>query len=157
VATPGAKLPVQVGDRLGQPGVVGGQRRPPSRRIPQAVQQRHALGRPEDHVEGGYRVAAVRPSEQLAGLGVAALEDPLERLGAGLAVLAEAGGAGAVPPAWALAVAGQVLLVVLGDLTGVVVLPPDRQLGHVRDHPAPASRPVLRERIHPRVHCSSEN
>jgi hypothetical protein len=39
--------------------------------------------------------------------------------------------------------------VVLGDLAGVVVLPPCRQLGHVRDHPAPASRLVLRERTHP--------
>jgi hypothetical protein len=94
-------------------------------------------------------VAAVRTAEQLAGDGVAALEDPPERLGVGFAVLAEGGGALAVPPARALAVPGQVFLVVLGDLAGVVVLPPDRQLGHVRDHRAPASRLVLRERTHP--------
>jgi hypothetical protein len=35
-------------------------------------------------------------------------------------------------------VAGQVLLVVGGQLAGVILLPPHRQLGHIRHHPAAA-------------------
>jgi hypothetical protein len=57
---------------------------------------------------------------------VAALEDPLEPLGGRGAVLAECGGAGAVPAAWGLTVAAQVLLAVVSDLADVVVLPADR-------------------------------
>jgi hypothetical protein len=66
----------------------------------------------------------VRAAEQLARGGVAALEDPPERLGRRFARLAKADGTSAVPPARTLAVAGQVLLAVLGDLAGVVALRP---------------------------------
>src|SRR5512132_4471906 len=48
----------------------------------------------------------------------------------------QAVGAGAVPPAWTLTVARQVLLVVGGQLAGVILLPPYRELGDVGHHPA---------------------
>jgi hypothetical protein len=57
--------------------------------------------------------------------------------------------AGAVPPPWGLAVAGQVLFVVGGQLAGAVGLPPDRELGDVGHHPAAPSRPPWHERTHP--------
>jgi hypothetical protein len=69
---------VQVGDRLGQSSMMRLEDRPSGRRVAQAVEDRHALGRPQDHVEGRHRVAAMRAAEQLAGRGVAALEYGLE-------------------------------------------------------------------------------
>jgi hypothetical protein len=77
----------------------------------------------------------VRPAEQLTGVGVAAVEHPHERLGGGGALLAERGGALAEPAARGLAVAGEVLLAVVGDLAEVVVLAADRQLGDIDNHP----------------------
>src|SRR4029450_13012907 len=70
---------------------------------------------------------------------------------------AQAGGAGAVPAAWGLPVAGQVLLVVGGQLAGVVLLPPHPQLGDVW-HPPPAapSRPRGASNA-PVVHCCPRN
>ena len=53
---------------------MGGQHRPAGRRIAQAVEDRDALGRPQHHVERRHGVAAVRAAEELAGVGVAALE-----------------------------------------------------------------------------------
>jgi hypothetical protein len=69
---------VQVGDRLGQPGMMGGQHRPAGRRVTQAVEDRDALGRPQDHIEGGHGVATVWAAKELPGVGVAALKQPLE-------------------------------------------------------------------------------
>jgi hypothetical protein len=79
-----------------------------------------ALGRPQDQIQGGDRVAAVGAAEQLAGRGVAALEHGLEPGHGCFALQAEAGGGGAVPSSWRLAVAGQVLLVVGSEFAGDV-------------------------------------
>jgi hypothetical protein len=140
VATAGAELPVQVGGRLRQPGVVGGQHRPAGRRIPEPVEDRDALGRAQHQVKAGDRVTAVLAAQQLPGLRVAALDQPPEALLGGFPLQAEAGGAVAVPAAWGLAVAGQVLLAVVGEAFQVVVLAARRQLGHVQHHPSPTSR-----------------
>ena len=102
------KVSVQVGDRLGHAGMVGGQHRPAGGRVTQAVEDRDALGRPQDHVERGHGVAAMGAAQQLARRGVAALEHGLEPGRRCFALQPQAGGAGAVPPAWGLAVAGQI-------------------------------------------------
>jgi hypothetical protein len=139
VAAAGPKLLVQVADRLGQPGVMRRQHRPSGGRVTQAVQDRHALGRPQDHVEGRDGVAAMRAAEQLAGRRVATLEHSLEPGHRCFALQPQAGGAGTVPPAWGLTVAGQVRLVVGGQLASVILLPPYRELGDVGHHPAAPS------------------
>jgi hypothetical protein len=59
VATASAQVLVHVTDGLGQPGVVGREHRPAGGRIPEAVEDRDALGRPQDHVEGGHGVATM--------------------------------------------------------------------------------------------------
>jgi acetyl-CoA carboxylase carboxyltransferase component len=69
---------IQVGDRLADAGVVGGQGGPTGRGIAQAVQDRDALGGAQDQVEGRHRVAAAGTAEQLPGVGVVALEHPPE-------------------------------------------------------------------------------
>jgi hypothetical protein len=138
MAATGPQVIVQVADRLGQPGVVGGQHRPSRGWVTQAVEDRHALGRPQDHVKARHGVAAMGAAEELAGVGVAAF-----------ALQAERTGAGAVPPAWGLAVAGQILLVVGGQLAGVIRPPPYRQLGDVGHHPPLPSSPSLAPATHP--------
>jgi hypothetical protein len=65
-------------NRLGQPSMMGGQHRPAGGRIPQAVEDGHALGRPQDQVEGGHRIPTMGPAEEFAGCGVLALEHGLE-------------------------------------------------------------------------------
>jgi hypothetical protein len=120
MATAGAQVSVQVGDRFGQPDMMRPEDRPTGGRIPQAVEDRDTLGRPQDQIEGGDRVAAVGAAEQLAGRGVAALEHGLEPGHGCFALQAEAGGGGAVPSSWRLAVAGQVLLVVGSEFAGDV-------------------------------------
>jgi integrase-like protein len=75
-------------------------------RIAQAVEDRDALGRPQDHVKGRHRAFAVGPAEELLGVRVAALEHAPDAAPGCFALQPEAGGAGAVPPAWGLAVAG---------------------------------------------------
>jgi hypothetical protein len=57
---------VQVANRLSQPGMMRLEHRPAGRRIPQAVQDRDALGRPQDHIKGGHGVAAMRAAKKLA-------------------------------------------------------------------------------------------
>src|ERR671910_687622 len=52
VATAGPKVLVQVADRLGQPGMMGLKHRPTGGRVAEAVEDRDALGRPQDQVEG---------------------------------------------------------------------------------------------------------
>jgi hypothetical protein len=126
VATADPQVLIQVADRLGQPGVVGGQDHPAGGRVTQAVQDRHALGRAQDNIEGGNGVAAMGTAEELAGRGVAALEHGLEPGHGCFALQPQAGGAGAVPPARGLPVAGQVRFVVSSQLAGVVLLPPHR-------------------------------
>jgi hypothetical protein len=62
MATAGAQVVVQVAGRLGQPGVMGGQHRPSDCWVTQAVEDRDALGRPQDHIERGHGVAAMGPT-----------------------------------------------------------------------------------------------
>jgi hypothetical protein len=154
VATAGADVGVQVGDRLADAGVVGVQDRPAGRGVAEAVQERDALGGAQHHVEGGDGTLAVGAAEELAGVGVAAVEYSPEAVDRCFALQPEQGRGLAVPAAWGLTVAGQVLLVVGGELTGVVVLAACRQLGHVRYHPAAASSPPLAPANAPVVHCS---
>jgi site-specific DNA recombinase len=78
MAATGPEMLVQIPDRLGQPSMVGLEHRPASGRIPQAVEDRDALGRAQHHVKARHGVAAVRAAQQLAGGGVAALEHGLE-------------------------------------------------------------------------------
>jgi hypothetical protein len=149
VSAAGPQVLVQVADRLGQPRVMGGQHRPADRRVTEAVEDRDALGRPQDHVEGGHGALAMRTAKQLASRGVAAFEHGLEFGHRRFALQPEGGGGGAVPPPWGLAVTRQVLLVVGGQLAGVVGLPPHRQLGDVGHHPAASLPPSLAPATHP--------
>src|SRR5215218_1003345 len=126
-----------------------GQHGSSGRWVTEAVEDRDALGRPQDHIEGGHGGAAMRAPQQLASGGVPAFEHGLEPGHRCFALQPEAAGAGAVPPAWTLAVAGQVLLVVGGQLAGVVRLPPHRELGDVGYHPAAPLPPSLAPATHP--------
>ncbi len=132
VAAAGADLAVEVGDRLADRVLVGGQDRRAGLLVAQPVQHRDALGGTKHQVPRGHRVGAGWTAELLAGLGVAPGEQVLERLRRAGAFKTERGGAAAKVLAGGLAVAGQVLLAVLGDLAGVVVGPPGRQLVQVR-------------------------
>jgi hypothetical protein len=78
MATTGPQVLVQIADRLGQPSMVGLEHRPASGRIPEAIEDRDALGRAQHHVKARHGVSAVGAAEQLAGCGVAALEHGLE-------------------------------------------------------------------------------
>jgi hypothetical protein len=157
MATAGTQVLIQVADRLGQPSMMGSQHRPAGDRIPQAVEDRDALGRPQDHIESGDGIATMRAAQQLASCRVAAFEHGLEPGRRCFALQPKAGGAGAVPAAWGLAVAGQVLLVVGGQLAGVILLPAHRRLGDVRDHPAAPSPAVVGASNAPLMHCSPRN
>ena len=64
MAATGAQVSAQVPDRLGHAGVVGLKHRPPGRRIAEPREDRHALGRPQDHIKGGHGVAAVGTAQQ---------------------------------------------------------------------------------------------
>src|SRR6266542_1724456 len=140
VAAAGADLAVEVGDRLADRVLVGGQDRRAGLLVAQPVQHRDALGGTKHQVPRGHRVGAGWTAELLAGLGVAPGEQVLERLRRAGAFKTERGGAAAKVLAGGLAVAGQVLLAVLGDLAGVVVGPPGRQLVQVRGHQRSAAR-----------------
>jgi hypothetical protein len=142
MAAAGAHMLVQIADRLGQPSMMRLEHRSSGRRVTQAVEDRDALGRPQDQIKGGDRVAAVGAAEQLPDRGVAALEHGLESGHRCFAVQPEAAGAGAVPEAWGLPVAGQVRFVIGGKLAGVVGLPADRELGDVGHHPATPLLPL---------------
>ena len=145
MATTGPKVSVQVDHCLADTGVMGGKHRLAGDRVTQAVQDRDALSRAQHRVERRHRVPAVGAAEELPSRRVAALEHGLEPGHRCFAPQPEAGGAGAVPAAWGLAVAGQVRFVVGGQLAGVVGLPTDRELGDVGHHPAAASRLRWRE------------
>ena len=56
--------------------------------------------------------------------------------------------------AWGLAVAGQTLLVVGGQLAGVILLPPHRQFRDVGHHGAAPLPAVVGASNAPVVHCS---
>jgi hypothetical protein len=121
-----------------------------SGRVAQAVEDRDALGRPQDHVERRDGVAAMRPAQQLPSHRVAAHEHGLEPGGHGcFALQPERCQPGAVPPARGLAVARQIRLVVGGQLPGVVRLPPHRELGDVGHHPTAPFPPSLASATHP--------
>jgi hypothetical protein len=147
---------VQIADRLGQAGVMGLEDRPAGGRIPEAVEDRDALGRPQDYIKAWHGVTTMRTTQQLAGRWVPALEHGLEPRRRCFALQPEAPGAGAVPLAWTLAVAGQIRLVVGGQLAGVVLLPPHRELGDVGHHPAAPSRLRWRQQRTPGALLSSE-
>ncbi len=74
MATAGAQMLVQVAERLGQPGVMGGQHGPADCWVTQAVEDRDTFGRPQDHIERGHGVAAMRPAEQLTSCRVPTFE-----------------------------------------------------------------------------------
>jgi hypothetical protein len=154
VAAAGPQVLVQVADRLGQPGMMGGQHSLAGGRVAQAVEDRDTLGRPQDHIEGRHGVAAMRAPQQLARGGVAALEHGLEPAPRCFALQPQRSGAGAIPPARGLTVAGQIRLVVGGQLAGVILLPPHRQLGDVGHHPAAPSPAVIGASERTLVHCS---
>jgi len=81
VSTVAAACPnvgVQVPHRLAAASVVGGQHGPAGGRVAEAVEDRDALGRAQHDVKGRHGVAAVGSAEELAGVGVAALEHALE-------------------------------------------------------------------------------
>jgi hypothetical protein len=157
VAAAGAQVLVQVADRLDQPSMMRGQHRPAGRRTTEAVQDRHALGRPQHHIKAWHGVAAMRPAQQLAGRRVAALEHGLEPDHRCFALQPEARGAGAIPPHWGLTVTGQVRLVVGGQLAGVIHLPPHRQFRDVGHHPAASSRRRWRQQRTPGALLSSDD
>jgi hypothetical protein len=69
MATTSPHMLVQVSDRLGQPGMVRPQHRPAGGRITEPIENRHALGRTQDHVEGGHRVAAMGQGPGVLSLG----------------------------------------------------------------------------------------
>jgi hypothetical protein len=152
----GAQVSIQVGDRLGQPSMMGSQDRPAGRRVPQAVEDRDALGRPQHHIEARHGVAAMRAAEQLASRRVPTFEHGLEPGHGCFALQPQAGSADAVPAAWGLAVARQVRLVVGGQLAGVVLLPAHRELGDVGHHPPLPPPPSLARANAPVVHCSPQ-
>jgi hypothetical protein len=134
--------------------MMGSKHRPAGARVTQAIQDRHALGGPQDHIEGGHRVAAMGAAQQLPRGGVTALEHGLEPRNRCFALQPECAGASAVPPARGLAVAGQILLVVDGQLADVVTLPAHRQLGDVGHHPAASLPAFVGASNAPLVHCS---
>jgi hypothetical protein len=78
MAAAGAQVLIQVAHRLSDTDVMGRKHRPSGGWVAQAVQDRHALGRPQDQIKGGHGVAAMGAAEQLASGGVAALEHGLE-------------------------------------------------------------------------------
>jgi hypothetical protein len=150
----GAQVLVQVGDRLGQPSMMRREYCLSGSWITEAVEDGDALGWPQDHVEGGDGVAAVGAAQQVPGRGAAAFEHGLEPGRRCFALQPEGGRAGAVPAAWGLPVAGQILLVVGGQLAGVVLLPAHRELGDVGHHPAGSLPAFVGASNAPVVHCS---
>jgi hypothetical protein len=154
MAAAGPQVLVQVASRLGQPAVMGPQHGLAGGRATEAVEDRDALGRPQDHINRWDGIAAMGTAEQLPRRRVLALEHGLEPGHGCFALQPQAAGASAVPPAWGLTVAGQVLLVVGGQLAGVVRLPPHRELGDVGHHPPLPSSPSLAPANAPVVHCS---
>jgi hypothetical protein len=98
----------------------------------------------------------MRAAEQLTSGEVAAFEHGLEPGQRCFALQPEGAGAGAVPPAWRLTVAREILLVVLGEFAGVVGLPADRELGDVGHHPAAPLLAVVGASNAPLVHCSPQ-
>src|SRR4029453_14428682 len=111
MATAGPQVSVQVGDRLADTSVVGGQHRLAGGRVTKAVEDGDALGRSQDYVEGRDGVAAMGAPQQLPRGWVPALEHGLEPGHGCFALQPQTAGGGAVPPAWTLAVAGQIRLV----------------------------------------------
>src|SRR5215216_624085 len=95
-----------------------------------------------------------RPSSSPVS-GVPTFEHAAEAGGRCFALQPQASSAGAVPAAWGLAVAGQLLLVVGGQLADVVGLPTHRELGDVGHHLAAPLPAVVGASDAPLVHCSA--
>jgi hypothetical protein len=147
---PGARadLLVKVGDRRANARLMRGRHLPRRLRVPQAIQDRHVLMRAEHQVPGGHGIGAGGAAELLAGAGIAPGEQVLEGLRRTLPVQAQRAGAATMEHPRGLALAGQVLLAVAGDLAGVVARPAGRQLVEIRNHAPsrpPATRPGRRE------------
>ena len=100
MTTPRADVLLQIRQRLLGRLVMRVQHLGGDLRIAQPIQEGDALGRPQHQIERRHPMVAVRAAQQLAGVGVAAVEHPHERLGAGDALLAERLGAAAEPAAW---------------------------------------------------------
>ena len=78
MATASTKVLIQVANRLRQPGMMGRHHSSSGGRVTEAVENGLALGRTQDHIKGGHRVAAMGAAQQLPGRGVAAFEHGLE-------------------------------------------------------------------------------
>jgi hypothetical protein len=154
MATADTQVLVQVGDRLSQPGMMRGQHGSSGGWVSQAIEDRDALGRPQHHVEGRHRVAAMGPAQQLPRRRVPTFEHGLEPGHRCFALQPQRGDAGAAPATRGLTVAGQILLVVGGQLAGVILLSAHRELGDVGHHPAAPSPPFAGASNAPVVHCS---
>src|SRR5215217_5566709 len=74
VSAAGAQVLVQVANRLGQTSMMRSKHRPASGWVTQTVEDRDALGRPQDYIKAWHGVATVWAAQQLPGRGVAALE-----------------------------------------------------------------------------------
>jgi hypothetical protein len=61
MAAAGPQVLVQVADRLGQPSMMGGQDGSAGGRVTEAVEDRDALGRPQDHIKGRHRRTDLLP------------------------------------------------------------------------------------------------
>jgi hypothetical protein len=156
MAAAGPQVLVQVADRLADTDVMRRQDRLAGGRVTEAVEDRDALGRPQDHIKAGHSIPAMGTAQQFPSRRVAALEHGLEAGHGCFALQPKGAGAGAVPPAWGLTVARQILLVVGGQLAGVVRLPPHREFGDVSHHP-PFPPACVGASDAPVVHCSSDD
>ena len=137
MAAAGPQVLVQVADRLGQPGVMGGQHRPAGGRVTQAVEDRHALGRPQDHVKGrarrcGHGGGPAAPRSSGRGPRTWPGTRPRDASPCSPRLLAPAPYHRPGDSPWP----DRYCFVVGGQLAGVVLLPPHRQLGDVGHHPA---------------------
>jgi hypothetical protein len=133
-ARAGPDLPIQVADRGLHPGLVGIPGRPAGVLVAEGIQDGDVLDRPQHQIPRRHRVRPGSTAELLAGVGVLPGEQPPELLLRAHARLAQRRTAGAQVLARTLTVAGQVLLVVAGDLSHVVVAAAGRQLMQVRGH-----------------------
>jgi hypothetical protein len=143
----GPDLPVQVGHRGRHACLVGLHGGPAGGLVAEGIQEGDVLDRPQHQVPSRHCIAARRPAERLARVGVAPGEQPPELLLGADPLLAECRAAGAEELPGALAVAGQVFFVVAGHLPHVVVAAPSRQLVQVRGHRR--SRPSQQAAISP--------
>jgi hypothetical protein len=78
MAAAGPQVLVQVADRLADTDVMRRQDRLAGGQVTEAVEDRDALGRPQDHIKAGHSIPAIGTAQQLPSRRVAALEHGLE-------------------------------------------------------------------------------